>query len=276
VKIPLTASGGRPPYTFSFAPGSSLTGLRVQNGQPLPSNFTSSQTAGLLGVAVTAGAPSFTLRVTDANGTTADQTASLTITAVGPGMIPNLPYATNGQNYSQQLYASAARRGTRGNERVAARGHDARRHRFAARAPGTGVGNNFNVPVKATDANNSTGYFNYTLSVQAIQINWPNKPAQLPLGTVGVSYSHTLSASFGTSPYTWTVNSGSLPGGLTLSSGGVISGTPTAYSNSNVQFKVTDSASTRRSSGYRLPWCRRLPCLRRSPIPASALYGGHL
>jgi len=46
-------------------------------------------------------------------------------------------------------------------------------------------------------------------------------------GTVNVAYSATLVASGGTSPYTWSVVSGSLPDGLSLSTGGAISGTPT-------------------------------------------------
>ncbi|MFN8639973.1 MAG: putative Ig domain-containing protein, partial [Dehalococcoidia bacterium] len=52
-------------------------------------------------------------------------------------------------------------------------------------------------------------------------------PASLPGGQVGVAYSQTLSASGSTAPYTWTVSAGSLPAGLTLSTAGVISGSPT-------------------------------------------------
>jgi uncharacterized protein (TIGR03382 family) len=48
----------------------------------------------------------------------------------------------------------------------------------------------------------------------------------LPGGMVGVAYSQTLDAS-GTAPITWSINGGSLPAGLTLSTTGVISGTPT-------------------------------------------------
>jgi hypothetical protein len=53
-------------------------------------------------------------------------------------------------------------------------------------------------------------------------------PATLPAGTVGVPYSQTLTATGGTAPFTFTVSSGALPPGLTLSSAGAISGTPTA------------------------------------------------
>jgi len=48
----------------------------------------------------------------------------------------------------------------------------------------------------------------------------------LPAGTVGIPYSATLSAN-GTAPINWNILSGSLPGGLSLSMEGIISGTPT-------------------------------------------------
>jgi hypothetical protein len=64
----------------------------------------------------------------------------------------------------------------------------------------------------------------------------------LPNATVGNSYSQSLTATGGTAPYTWTTTSGTLPAGLSLSSNGVISGTPTTLSGStSVTFEVTDS-----------------------------------
>jgi len=67
----------------------------------------------------------------------------------------------------------------------------------------------------------------------------------LRAGTIGVPYSQTLTASGGTTPYTWAVMSGSLPSGLSLSNAGVLSGTPTGAGNSPSIFTVsiTDSAS---------------------------------
>jgi len=50
-------------------------------------------------------------------------------------------------------------------------------------------------------------------------------------------------ASGGTSPYTWSLSSGSLPAGLSLSSAGQITGTPTTAASSSFTVKVTDSAS---------------------------------
>jgi hypothetical protein len=50
----------------------------------------------------------------------------------------------------------------------------------------------------------------------------------LPNGSVGSAYSQTLAVSGGQTPYTWSVNSGALPPGLSLNTGtGAITGTPT-------------------------------------------------
>jgi hypothetical protein len=62
-------------------------------------------------------------------------------------------------------------------------------------------------------------------------------------GRVNQSYSVTLHASGGTSPYTWSKVSGNLPTGLSLSTDGVISITPTAAGTFNFRIRVTDSAT---------------------------------
>jgi uncharacterized protein (TIGR03437 family) len=65
--------------------------------------------------------------------------------------------------------------------------------------------------------------------------------SSVPNGTVGVTYSQTLSASGGTPPYSnWTVSAGSLPPGLSLNaSSGAISGTPSTAVGSPFSFSVT-------------------------------------
>jgi hypothetical protein len=65
----------------------------------------------------------------------------------------------------------------------------------------------------------------------------------LPNGTVGTSYSVTLSASGGTAPYTWSITGGSLPAGLSLSSSGAITGTPSSLGSSTFTVQVTDSTT---------------------------------
>lgn len=61
----------------------------------------------------------------------------------------------------------------------------------------------------------------------------------LPGGAVGTPYSAALRASGGTLPFSWSATD--LPAGLTISSEGVISGTPTTAGISTVQLTVIDA-----------------------------------
>jgi len=66
----------------------------------------------------------------------------------------------------------------------------------------------------------------------------------LPGGSLGVAYTATLTATGGVAPYTWSLASGTLPTGLTLSSAGVISGTPTAAGSATFTVQCSDSTGT--------------------------------
>lgn len=64
----------------------------------------------------------------------------------------------------------------------------------------------------------------------------------LRVGVVGTTYSDALTASGGTAPYTFTVQ-GSLPSGISMSTAGVFSGTPTQTANASLTFTATDAAA---------------------------------
>ena len=64
----------------------------------------------------------------------------------------------------------------------------------------------------------------------------------LPGGVIGAGYSQTLVASGGTTPYSWAVTVGSLPGGLILGTSGVISGIPTTAGTANFTVQVSDKS----------------------------------
>ena len=75
----------------------------------------------------------------------------------------------------------------------------------------------------------------------------PIKPSiatnALPSGILQTPYSASLQATDGLPPYTWSLTAGSLPAGLSLSSSGVISGTPITAGTSNFKVQVSDSES---------------------------------
>jgi putative cell wall-binding protein len=78
-------------------------------------------------------------------------------------------------------------------------------------------------------------------------------PTSLPTAVVGTAYTETLTATGGTAPYTWVLTTGTLPTGLTLSSAGVISGTPTTRGAESVTVTVTDSASNTGTATLSIP-----------------------
>lgn len=78
---------------------------------------------------------------------------------------------------------------------------------------------------------------NWVLKTMALSIN----TCSLGCMAVGQPFQYRLQASYGTTPYTWT-GSG-LPPGLTLSSSGLVSGTPTTPGIYTVTVTVTDGNS---------------------------------
>ena len=110
-----------------------------------------------------------------------------------------------------------------------------------------------NFTVQATDSTGVTGTQKYTISIYATSGGGTASPptvttTSLPAGTTGTAYSVTLAASGGTPPYIWTMASGSLPAGVSLTSSGVISGAPAASGNFGFIAQVSDSAGEQASA----------------------------
>ncbi|MHB1599505.1 MAG: G1 family glutamic endopeptidase, partial [Acidimicrobiales bacterium] len=105
------------------------------------------------------------------------------------------------------------------------------------------------VVVTVTDHAGTTASATLSLDVVAATSALAITTSSLPSGTVSSVYSTTLAASGGVSPYAWSLGSGSsLPSGLSLSSAGVISGTPSAAATGSVVVTVTDHAGTTASA----------------------------
>ncbi|MGA9752232.1 MAG: protease pro-enzyme activation domain-containing protein [Acidobacteriota bacterium] len=97
-----------------------------------------------------------------------------------------------------------------------------------------------------------------TADATALVNNWAACPAitlspsALANGVDATAYSATISATGGAAPYTYAVTSGSLPGGLALSSSGTLSGTPTASGSSSFTVTATDANGCTGSQAYSL------------------------
>jgi hypothetical protein len=76
--------------------------------------------------------------------------------------------------------------------------------------------------------------------------------ASLPNGMLNSLYSATFAANGGSSPYSWSISSGSLPAGLVLESSGQISGTPTRSGSFSLSVEVRDSSSPEKTASRTL------------------------
>src|ERR1019366_6054717 len=107
----------------------------------------------------------------------------------------------------------------------------------------TMIGNS-SFTVQVTDAKSLTASEMLSINVRGAGLI---TPASLPGGQVSIPYSATLMATGGVLPYSWSVASGTLPPGLTLTtnpdSTATISGTPTTIGTSTFTIQVADAES---------------------------------
>ena len=98
--------------------------------------------------------------------------------------------------------------------------------------------------------------------------------SSLPSGTQNTAYSTTVTATGGTTPYTWSIPSGNLPAGLTLgSSTGIVSGTPTGTGANNFTVQVTDIQSQTAAQGLSLTINAGTPATIQQDNPAVSYNG---
>jgi uncharacterized protein (TIGR03437 family) len=230
VSFAFQASGGVSPYTWT------ATGLPA---------FLNLSTAGLLSgtppVGGSAGSYSFSITVTDAAGNRASGAFSLSIDPALSITTTSSLQATVGQVFSVAFNASGgttpysfSASGLPGWASMSAGG-------VVTGTPPRGSAGGTAFAVVATDAAGHTSSVPFTLTVLSSN-GGPTitTPSSLAIAGVGNYYQAALSATGGTPPYRW---SGSgLPDGLTLSSGGLLSGTPTTAGDGTVTAQVTDSS----------------------------------
>ena len=96
----------------------------------------------------------------------------------------------------------------------------------------------FTIQVKDSSGDTASASLSISITAATLAISTTG----LPGGTVTVPYSAQLNATGGIAPYTWALATGALPAGLTLSSSGAISGTPTTAGTSSFTVQVTDAS----------------------------------
>ena len=227
---PLTGTGGTTPYTWSVSTGHLPTGLSIN-----------SATGAITGtVGSTATSQTFTVTLTDANGVTATKSYTLTVNAA-PTIAPStLPGATQSGAYSQTLTVSG---GTApfGSWSIttgvlpSGLGLNTSTGVISGTVGSSATSQTFTVSI--TDANGVAATKTYTLTVNGAPSITTSSLATATQTQTG--YSQTLVGTGGTTPYLWSITTGSLPSGLSLNaSTGAITGTVGASATSQT-FTVT-------------------------------------
>ena len=238
----LVASGGTTPYSWSVISGTLPAGLTL-----------ASATGVISGTPTGSGTSSFTVQVSDANSMTATKPLTLTVTATPAPTITtaSLPGGTQNVAYSATLAATG---GTTPYTWSTISGTLPAGLTLALNGviSGTPTGSGTSsFTVQVTDANSMTATKPLTLTVTATPAPTITTTT-LPGGTQNIAYSATLAATGGTTPYTWSTISGTLPAGLTLAPNGVISGTPTGSGTSSFTVQVTDATAKTASKALSL------------------------
>ena len=97
----------------------------------------------------------------------------------------------------------------------------------------------FSVEVTDSDSTLATG----DLAMEVLPPGLAIATDSLPTAEEGLDYSTALQALGGTEPYAWGINAGALPIGLTLASGGVISGVPSEIGDFPITVRVFDNTT---------------------------------
>ena len=226
----ITASGGTGPYILTM-PSATLWSSAM-NFAP---NGTISGTAPSSVVTL-----SFTIQATDANGSTGSQVFQINVGASGLILLPGtLTSAIVGAPYSVTFATSGGQAPysfSLGAGSILPAGMTLSNGGLFSGTP-TSSGT-FRFTVQAHDANSVTGTLAYALTVLGLNVSIGT--TSIPAGQQGIPYTAILQASGGMGPYTWTVTQGSPPNGLSLSVGGVLTGTPTVIGGFQFTVIATD------------------------------------
>ena len=270
----LTASGGQAPYSFSTSLASGT----------LPGGLSLSAGGVISGVPTASGTFTFTVHGTDSSTTTPASftSAQLSLTISAAVSVPTASPVSATVAYDSTKSAVSLALGGGAASSVA-----------VAKSPGHGTATASGTSITYTPA---TGYFGadsftYTASnssgtsaaaTVSVTVSAPTisvSPSALPGGAVGTAYSQSLTASGGQAPYSFSTSlaSGALPGGLSLSGSGVISGVPTASGTFTFTVHGTDSSTTTpasfTSAQLSLTISAAVSAPTASPVSAKVTYG---
>lgn len=242
----LDAYGGEEPYTWRLVSGELPEGLSLdrENGR-------------ISGTPVSVGVHTFTIQVTDAQDNSDEKEFTLNCGVLSI-VTTELPTAYEGVRYAAFIEAEGGRTPyrfylesgelpdgllLRSDGRIEGRPRESGTFSFLVRV--TDDADEDAHTTRSTD----TQWF--TLQVEDTEVLKPEIiTPRLPSAEVGTSYQVPLAVEDGKAPYTWSLESGTMPRGLDMTADGLISGTPTYGGNFTFTVRVTDATGSTAEKQY--------------------------
>lgn len=273
-------TGGAPTVTWSAT--GLPNGVSISSSTGALSGTPASGTNTNTGPATTNTPDNITIKVTDANGATASVTPTLTVDpALAITTASPLPAATQGSAYTPPATPS----GPPATFTMAGSGGNGTYTWSSTTLPAnlsissagvisgipSAAGTISNVSITLTDSTGASVSKTFSITVNAAISVTTASP--LPAGTVNAAYSPqspvTLAATGGTGTLKW--SSSTLPTGLSISSAGVISGSPTATgTTSSISITATDINGATGSKSFSLT-VNQAPTLGGGPLPLATV-----
>ncbi len=235
----LSAANGTAAYRFDVTAGSLPAGVALSSG------------GALSGTPTTPESRSFTVSATDAYGATGSQSYTIAIAVAPP--VANDINATVAANSGSNSISLGLTGGAATSVAVASapsHGTATASGTSISYTPSPGYSGYDSFTYTATNASGTSAAATATMTVS--QPTLTISPSTLPAGTATVAYSQTLSATSGTTPYSFAVTGGALPAGMTLASSGLLSGTPTVEQDQSFTVTATDAHGATGSQVYTL------------------------
>ncbi|WP_260736837.1 Ig domain-containing protein [Tunturiibacter lichenicola] len=233
----LTATGGKSPFSWSITAGKLPAGVSL-----------TASTGVITGIPTIGGSFPVTVTVKDSSSPAQSKSLATSLTVAESALsitTTSLPTATKGARYTKSLAAT----GGTAPYTWSVTGGKLPAGLTLATSTGTlsgapTVGGSFPVTITAKDSSSPALTKSFAASLTVMEVALSITSTSLPSGTAGTAYTKTLTATGGTTPYTWSISSGKLPAGLTLAAAtGIISGKPTSGGSFPITTTVKDSSS---------------------------------
>jgi hypothetical protein len=228
----IAVTGGTGAVNFAVVSGSLPSGLGVS-----PAGVVS-------GTPASVGTFSVTVQAVDANWASNTDTKTLTLVVNAPPFSASIAAASSGRVGLSYLLTGSASGNVGAVAWSIASGTLPAGLTLGATGTIAGVPatfGSFTVSVKAQDSSDPARCVVMPTTISIAPLPLAISTTSLADGSVRKSYQATLWSTGGTGLTTWTVTSGTLPGGVTLGANGVLSGTPTAVGTFTFTVQAADA-----------------------------------